>query len=187
MKTENDTILYGSHQHLNFMDRHNTFPESFPRTYRGKQFPFLQGPPTNPTLLPGTSMCQPLLDPSSGSGSGQKLFSDDDGLNRVINSDRALSLLSSQPSETREIGLINMVHQNPISPQHGAQSLIPNLHYNSLSHYASSSLGESVGSVLVSDGSSSNTNNLHCPPNFQLGPDGSSTSASHQTLSFSWE
>lgn len=67
IKTENDAVLYNSHQQLNFMDRQNSFPESFSRSYRGKQFPFLQGP--NPTL-PGTSVCQPLLDPSSASGNG---------------------------------------------------------------------------------------------------------------------
>lgn len=181
IKTENDTVLYNSHQQLNFMDRQNSFPESFSRSYRGKQFPFLQGP--NPTL-PGTSVCQPLLDPSSASGNGsggQKMFSD--GLNRVISSDRALSLLSSPPPETQEIGLSRMVQQNPIPP---AQSLIPSLHYTGLSQYASSQgMGGSVGSVLVSDGSSNA--NLHCPAIFQLGPDGSSTNSPHQTLSFSWE
>lgn len=181
IKTENDAVLYNSHQQLNFMDRQNSFPESFSRSYRGKQFPFLQGP--NPTL-PGTSVCQPLLDPSSASGNGsggQKMFSD--GLNRVISSDRALSLLSSPPPETQEIGLSRMVQQNPIPP---AQSLIPSLHYTGLSQYASSQgMGGSVGSVLVSDGSSNA--NLHCPAIFQLGPDGSSTNSPHQTLSFSWE
>ena len=186
VKTENDPVLYGGQQQLNFMDnRQSSFSESFPRSYRGKQFPFLQGGPTNPTL-PGTSVCQPLLDHSSASGNGgvgHKMFSD--GLNRAINSDRALSLLSSPPPppppETQEIGLINMMnHNNQIPP---AQSLIPSqLHYNNgLNQYAPSSqgMGESVGSVLVSDGSSNGI--------FHLGPDGSSTNCSHQTLSFSWE
>lgn len=179
VKTENDTLLCSSHhQQLNFMDRQssNSFAEMFPRNYRGKQFPFLQG--ANPTL-PGASICQPLLDPScaSGNGSGgQKVFFD--GLNRVINSDRALSLLSSlPPREIHEIGLSSMVQQSPIPP---AQSLISaSLQYNGLSQYASSQgSGDANGS--------SNANNLHCPAIFQLGPDASSTNGPHHTPS-SWE
>ncbi|KAK9277244.1 hypothetical protein L1049_006783 [Liquidambar formosana] len=182
VKAESDAMLYNSHSQFNFIDRKNSFPISFSHSYKGgKQFPFLQG---TDSTLPGasSSVCQQLLDPNSTSknhGRSHKMFSDR-AANQVINSDRALSLLSSPPTETREIGLSHMVQPDPVAP--AQPSLIPNLHYNSLGMEV-----EPVDSVLVADGSSSSNANLHCQGMFQMGPDGSSASGTHQTISFAWE
>ncbi|KAJ0094226.1 hypothetical protein Patl1_16968 [Pistacia atlantica] len=60
------------------------------------------------------------------------------------------------------------------------QSLIPSLSYSSQGMN-----GEPLRSALVSD--SSSYANHHNQDIFQIGPDGSSPSRTHQTLSFSWE
>ncbi|KAJ6347020.1 hypothetical protein OIU76_003669 [Salix suchowensis] len=98
-KAESDPMLHTSDQSsMNFGGRKNLFPGSLSFNYKeGKQFPFLQG---TCSTVPGDSV---HLDGSStlgNSGNGQKMFSD--GLNRAIDSSRALSLLSSPPSGTRE-------------------------------------------------------------------------------------
>ena len=172
-KAESGPMLYTSDQSsMNFGGRKNLFPGSLSFNYKeGKQFPFLQG---TCSTIPGDSV---RLDASStlgNSGNSQKMFSD--GLNRVIDSSRAPSLLSSPPSGTREIGLSDVMQPDLNSP---AQSLIPSLNYNALGMES-----EPAGSILVSDGSSGNANGQHM---FQIGPDGSSANGSHQTLSFSWE
>ncbi|XVE92096.1 hypothetical protein REPUB_Repub01dG0067800 [Reevesia pubescens] len=158
---------------LNFSSRNSLFPGSSSHNYKGeKQFSFLQSASAS---LPGVSVCQLLLDgnPSSNNGgSSRKMFSN--GLNQVFDSNRALSLLSSQPAETREIGLSPMVQSGP------ASSLIPNLQYNGLGME-----GEQLGTVLVSDGSSNANLNGH--EMFRTGHPGSSASGTHQTLSFSWK
>ncbi|XVE74747.1 hypothetical protein DITRI_Ditri12bG0042600 [Diplodiscus trichospermus] len=158
---------------LNFSSRNSLFPGSSSHNYKGeKQFSFLQSASSS---LPGVSVCQPLLDanPSSNNGgSSQKMFAN--GLNQVIDSNRALSLLSSRPAETREIGLSPMVQSG------SASSLIPNLQYNGLGMG-----GEQVGNILATDGSG-NTN-LHGHEMFRTGRPGSSARGNHQTLSFSWE
>lgn len=95
--------------------------------------------PTNNSSLNGVSVYQfPSL--SNGVDSSWKMFSN------AINSDRALSLLSSQPAETREIGLKPMVPSGP------TLSLIPNMQYNGVPME-----GEQVGTVLATDGNG-NTN-----------------------------
>ncbi|XP_022725918.1 squamosa promoter-binding-like protein 16 [Durio zibethinus] len=158
---------------LNFSGRNNLFPGSSSHNYKGeKQLSFLQ---SSSSSFPGVSVCQPLLDsnPSSkNGGSSQKMFSN--GLNQVIDSNRALSLLSSQPAETREIALSPMVQSGP------ASSLTPNLQYNGLGMQ-----GEQVGTIVATDGSG-NTN-LHGLEMLGTGHPGSSASGTHQTLSFSWE
>ncbi|WRX13512.1 SBP domain - like 6 [Theobroma cacao] len=160
---------------LNFSSRNSLFPGSSSQNCKEeKHFSFLQ---STSLSLPGVSVCQPFLDanPLSGNGgSSRKIFSN--GLNQVINSNRALSLLSSQPAETGEIGLspCPMVQSGP------ASSLNQNLQYNGLGME-----GEQVGSILASDGSS-NTN-FHGNEMFQTGHPGSSSSGTHHTLSFSWE
>lgn len=169
VKAESDAALYNSYSQLNYSDRKNSInPGSLYDNYKGgKQFPFSQG--SSSSLL-GASISQPLLDSRS-----QKVFSN--GLNQVIDSDCALSLLSSTPTETRQVGLSNMVQSNPI---HTGQSLVPSLHYNGFGMEVkenSSALG------------SSNTN-IHCQGMFSIGPhdsDGSSATGPNQTLSFLWE
>lgn len=172
-------MLYENQSSISFSGTKNLFPGSLPQSFKaGKQFPFLQGTSSSSTL-PGDSVCQPSMNTNSVlgcSGSNQKLFSD--GLNRVIDSNRALSLLSSPQAESREIGLSHMV-QPDLNPS--AQSLITSLNYDGLGM----EIGPGGGHVMVSD-SSSNAN-LHRQDMFQIGTDGSSATGSHQTLSFSWE
>ncbi|XP_037495875.1 squamosa promoter-binding-like protein 16 isoform X2 [Jatropha curcas] len=177
VKPENDPMLYTSQSSLNFNSGKNLFPGSLSQGYRsGKQFPFLQC--TSSSAVPRESVCQTILDSDSTLGSScssQKMFSD--GANRVIDSNRALSLLSSPSAQTREIGLSHMV-QPDLNPP--ARSLNPSLNFNALG------MGSGpVESVLVSDGSSNA--NLHGQDMFQIVPDGSSANGSLQTLSFSWE
>ncbi|GMI99789.1 hypothetical protein HRI_003648200 [Hibiscus trionum] len=170
LKLETDMNL------INFSGRASLFPGFSSDNYKGeKQFSFLQ---TTSSSLPGSvSVCQPFLDaiPSSSNGSSSwKMFPN--ALNQTIDSNRALSLLSSQPAETREIGLSPMV-------QHGsASSLMPNLHYNDLGGIG----GEQVGTAaLAADGG--NNTNLHGHGMFQNEHPGSSATSAHHTLSFSWE
>lgn len=157
------------------------------------------------------SICKPLLDPNSRSGhhhhntnSGQKIFSD--GLSQVIHSDRALSLLSSAPAVTREIGFSPMVVQPDSSISQPQSSLVlHNMHYKyKYNNNNDNSPGgqfpfasetetetETKPAVVVSSdhqvSSSSNMTTLHFQEMFQNGPDESSTSGSHQTLTFLWE
>uniref|UniRef100_A0A5B6YPD9 Putative squamosa promoter-binding-like protein 16 n=1 Tax=Davidia involucrata TaxID=16924 RepID=A0A5B6YPD9_DAVIN len=125
---------------------------------RRSQFQILQGG-TN-TLLPN-------------SASGNNCISDE--LNQVVDSDCALSLLSSVPPETREIGLSHMVQPDPtLTP---AQPLIHNMQYSSLGQYPCLQGVESA--------------NLQCQGlMFQNVPDGSSptsTESHQQMFSFMWE
>lgn len=178
IKPENDPMLYTSQSSLNFGSRKNFFPGSLSHGYRsGKQFPFLQ---CTSSALPGESICQTILHAGSTLGSScssQKMLSD--GPNRVIDSNRALSLLSSPSAENCEIRLSHMVQpESDLNPP--AHSLISSLNFSCLGME-----NGSVDSVLVSDGSSNA--NLHGQSMFQIGPDGSSSSGSLQTLSFSWE
>ncbi|KAJ6961840.1 squamosa promoter-binding-like protein 16 [Populus alba x Populus x berolinensis] len=173
-KAESDPMLYTSQSSINFDGRKNLFPGSLSPHYKGgKQFPFLQG---TSSTLPGDSIRLNANSTLGNIGNSQKMFSD--GLNRVIDSNRALSLLSSPPSETRDIGLSHVV-QPDLNPP--AQSLIPSLNYNDALGMES----EPVGPVLASDGSSNS--NPHGQHMFQIGPDWLSANGSHQTLSFSWE
>ena len=168
MKVETDIS-----SELNFSSRNSLFPGSSSHGYIGeKQFSFLERASSS---LPGVSVCQSLLDAnpsSSNDDSSRKMFWN--GLNQAIDSNRALSLLSFQSAETREIGLRPMMQSVP------ASSFIPNLQYNGLVME-----GEQVGTILATDGSS-NTN-LHGHEMFRTGHPGSSASGTHQTLSFSWE
>ncbi|KAK9120124.1 hypothetical protein Scep_018217 [Stephania cephalantha] len=188
VKTEEDSMLYNNHPSMRFSDRQNPFPGSLSRSYKGeKQFPFLHV--SDPTLghrtAPEPSVCQPLLNTIASSESGgaaTKMFSE--GLAR-IDSDCALSLLSSPPTQTSGISsMSHMVQHNSISM---AQPLIPTLQYNdnSISRYHSQGMeGESVGSVLVSH---SNDADIHCSGIFHVGHEGSSQEGVPQTLPFSWE
>ncbi|XP_039055428.1 squamosa promoter-binding-like protein 16 [Hibiscus syriacus] len=170
LKLETDMNL------INFSGRTGLFPGFSSDNYKGeKQFSFLQ---TTSSSLPGSvSVCQPFLNvipSSSNGGSNLKMFPN--ALNQTIDSNCALSLLSSQPAEIREIGLSPTV-------QHGsALSLIPNLHYNDLGGIG----GEQIGTAVLAADSGGNTN-IHGHEMFQNNHPGCSATGSHHTLSFSWE
>lgn len=169
------------HSELTFGNRNNLFQGSSSHTYKSeKPFPFIPAASSN---LPAVSaQRQPLFDPDSSQcngGSSQKLFSA--GINQAIHMNRALSLLSSQPAETREIGL------SPMVPHQQQHTVIPNLHYNN----GLGTEGEQAGSFLSFHGSTGTPNtNLHAqgPDLFRTGHRGSSgATGAHHTLSFSWE
>lgn len=196
VKPENDVVLFNNQSNLNYVDRQNSFPESSSsvHSYKGvNRFQFMQG--TDNNHLPEASICQPLLDPNARSGhtnSGQKMFSD--GLNQVIHSDRALSLLSSATAVTREIGFSPMVQQQqqPESiPPTAQQSLAHHshsLHYGSPGQFPFAPELENNKPVVSETQSQVSSNaTLHFQEMFQTGPDESSTSGSHQTLTFLWE
>lgn len=171
------------HTELSFGNRNNLFQgSSSSHTYKGERpFSFLPGPSSS---LSAVSLRQPLFDPDSTlGGSSQKLFSP--GLSQPVNMNSALSLLSSRPAETREIGLSPMVQQlqQPNQQQH---TVIPNLHY---SNGMGTEAGQ-AGSFLSFDGSIGISNtNLHPQGQdlFRTGHHGSSATGSHHSLSFSWE
>lgn len=158
---------------------------SYSQAYRGRQFPFLQG---TDSPLPGASSVGQRLHhdhSSSGSSSSRNVNNINHGLNQVIDSDhRALSLLSSSPAETPEMGLGRIIQPSPINP---ARPIINNLFYNSIGQFPGSQGMEGQpggsGSALIPNMRSSNT---LCQDVFRSEPDESSASG-HQTLSFSWE
>lgn len=175
------------------MDNQNSFPDSSARSsYKGgNQFQFMQG---SERSLPEASICQPLVDhPNSAvaaavPSSGQKIFSS--GLNEIVDSDRALSLLSSAPAVTREIGFSHMVQQ-PASiprPRPQSQSVVHSLHYGGLSQYPFAQDFNSQPQDSAADSHVSNNSSLHFHDMLQNGADGSSTSGGcQQTLAFMWD
>ncbi|KAJ4830276.1 hypothetical protein Tsubulata_021750 [Turnera subulata] len=172
VKVEDEPMLYSSQTSLSFGERKNTFHGSLSHSHKGgKGFPFSQGTTSQP----------PQSSPDVGNSiirnscASQKMYSE--GPRQVLDSNRALSLLSSPPSQTREIGLHQMV-QTGLNPS--APCLIPSLNYSVLGMGS-----DSAESGLVSDGSG--TAKLHGQNVFQIGPDGSSATGTHQTLSFSWK
>ncbi|CAL9203596.1 squamosa promoter-binding-like protein 16 [Musa acuminata AAA Group] len=195
VKAEKDA-LYTHHTPLHLIDSQHHFPGSFSCSYKErKQFPFLQdGKAAFSRTAVEASICQPLLNTvpsveSSSSSSSSKLFSD--GLTQAINSECALSLLSS-PTQTSSISVDHMLPTNRIPV---GQPLVPSLQYSSLNPYSGSPASGSVlptefscsgaedeqaGGVLVSD------TDLHCQGMFQIGGEGANDGAS-PSLHFSWQ
>ncbi|XP_057495408.1 squamosa promoter-binding-like protein 16 [Actinidia eriantha] len=173
VKAENDGGVgpYTAHPCVNYVDRPGSFFGSLAQGIGGgNQFKLLQ--PQDNSHNSASENITHL----------QKMFSDRLG-GRVVDSDCALSLLSSVPAETREIGLSHVVQASPIP---SAQSVVHDMHYCDLSHYSQGIESKPVVSILsslVGD----NANNIHCLGMFHNGPDGPSTSGSHPTLSFRWE
>ncbi|XP_077227894.1 squamosa promoter-binding-like protein 16 [Tasmannia lanceolata] len=188
IKTEEDA-LYGHLPPLHFHDK-SLFPVSLSRNYKGgKQFPFWQGSDIisgRPMLE--TSTCQPLLNTiASSKSSSCKMFTD--GLT-VLDSDCALSLLSSPTHNTSDISLTHML---PVDRIPIAQPLVPRVQYSGLDLYSQASNSvlstgvtcsvmedEQVGTVLVSNSSDTN---LQCQGIFG---DGSSENGASQTLPIFW-
>ncbi|CAO2829764.1 unnamed protein product [Amaranthus hypochondriacus] len=185
VKTESNQTLYSTS---------SSIPSSFSHAYRSRQFPFLQVPESP---LPGVSLAGQTIhhDPNNNDGSSsngntntqKSLFCN--GLNQVLDSDRALSLLSSSSAETPEMGLGRMIHHpSPINP---TRSMLPSLHYSNLTpptQYAGPSQGHGLEGHPESSGLFSNLrNNNFCQDVFQNDTDPSPASGSHQTLSFTWE
>ncbi|CAI9768773.1 unnamed protein product [Fraxinus pennsylvanica] len=184
VKTETNMVLYNNQPHLNYIERQNTYPGSSAHSFKGiNQLQFLQ---STHQSIQENSICQPLLDPNAASGSNntcnQNIYSD--GLSQVVDSDRALSLLSSAPAVSREFGLHHVVQPDPVLSN--AQS-VHSMQYISLGQYLYPREVESkpVGLDMDSHGSKNSTFNFQGI--FMNEPDGSSTSGSHQTRTFTWE
>lgn len=189
VKTDSEMVLYNNQSRLHCMDSQNSFPDSSGHSYKGgSQFQFMQG--SDPSVPEASSICQPLIDnpiPAAGiPSSGQKIFSS--GLNEIVDSDRALSLLSSAPAVTREIGLSHMVQQPTSIPRPQSQSVVHGLHYGGLSHFPFAQDFNSKPQDSTADSHVSNSSPLHFHEMLQNAQDGSSTSGgSQQTLAFMWD
>ncbi|KAF5730962.1 Squamosa promoter-binding protein isoform 1 [Tripterygium wilfordii] len=158
-----------------FGDKQNLFlePSSSDGGYKGgKEFAFLQG------TSPGTSsVCRPLLKtiafPQTVGGS-HMMFCDRLTTQVVQDSDCALSLLSSPPTQTSRTNLNNnMLQPNSILPVH---------------HHTGRSFSDhglnSMNSVLVSSGTDAN---IHSTA-YQMGSSNeASGNKAPQTLPFYWE
>lgn len=194
IKAEED-VLYGCHP-SSFSDKQHVFTVSYSRPYKGgKQFPFLQANDStlsNPPM-PETSSFLPLLTTIASSESGNKMFAD--GMTRPLDSECALSLLSS-PASTLGIGVSHMVQQTDRIPM--AQPLIEGLQYDSVGRYCSqasnsvSTTGfscsgvedEQLCTILVSNASEAGFN---CQDILNVAGDGSSENGVFKTLPFSWQ
>ncbi|RZC59765.1 hypothetical protein C5167_007071 [Papaver somniferum] len=190
VKTEEEIITDSNHLQSHYANRQNMFPGSFSRTNKeGKQFPFLQANEHGNRMVPEVSSCQPLINNVAAcseniSSNSRKLFSD--GLTRILDSDCALSLLSSPPSQQRSGSSLSHVVQSDSIPM--SQPLVPDLEqYNQqgLSRYHQSQQGmggETIGSVLVSHATDAE---LNCQGLFHMGPNGNGSS--QNGIPFSWE
>ncbi|XP_052205919.1 teosinte glume architecture 1-like isoform X2 [Diospyros lotus] len=115
---------------------------------------------------------------------GQKLFSD-----RAIDSDCALSLLSSAPAERREIDLSHVAPPRPIPP---AESLVHSTAYGDLSRFPEEMDAKPVVSMLGLHVGDDDDAGLHYQGMFQNAPDGSSAATAtpagpFPTVSFEWD
>nr|WMI30937.1 squamosa promter-binding-like protein 36 [Diospyros sp. 'deyangshi'] len=178
-KAENDTTAaYSSQRSLSFVGPGH-FSGSLAHSYEGgNQLKFLLG-------IEAASVCQPLIDPNSATGNccyGQKLFSD-----RAIDSDCALSLLSSAPAERREIDLSPVAPPRPIPP---AESLVHSTAYGDLSRFPEEMDAKPVVSMLGLHVGYDDDAGLHYQGIFQNAPDGSSTATPagpFPAVSFEWD
>ncbi|KAL6011577.1 hypothetical protein ACLOJK_002025 [Asimina triloba] len=171
IKAEDDP-LYGCHPPV-FLDKQHPFPIPYARNYRGKQFPFLQSSSEamlgHRTALE-TPGCQPLFSTiassESSSSSGKIFATTADGLARVLDSDCALSLLSSS-TRTSGISLGHVVQATERIPMAQPLAVGPQ-EYAVLGRYSCSQASNSIsstgfscsgmeeeqmGAVLVSDAS----------------------------------
>ncbi|GMH02271.1 hypothetical protein Nepgr_004110 [Nepenthes gracilis] len=165
---------------------------SYPLPIRGRQFPYLQG---SDSRLHGSysSPQQPPLhgpSPASGSPSGSsgtnnpKIFCSR-LTHATIESDRALSLLSSSPAAgSHDTGLNSVMHQRD-HPMASAGPLISGWNYGGAAEYTGSQGLEDhqeggPGLVLSERSDSASL----CQVVFQAGPP---AGGPPQTLSFSWE
>ncbi|CAK9170263.1 unnamed protein product [Ilex paraguariensis] len=173
-KAEQHDKLHNEHSQLQHLpSKQNLFPGPSSSSNAGGWKPpsFLHM--TNLSLSNQTaseaSICQSVLKTVASSESDARSHQMPcDGLStQVLHSDRALSLLSSSPTQTSGICLS---HSTPM-----AHPLHPGLHYNSL---------EAMNSILIPNAGEAS---VHCQGMFQSGPDEPSDNEAPQTLPFYWE
>ncbi|KAG9152393.1 hypothetical protein Leryth_026249 [Lithospermum erythrorhizon] len=124
--------------------------------------------------LPDVSAQQTFFSPSSASGSSShKIFSDGSS-HQVVDSDRALSLLSSGSSINREIGLNHHMVQFGGSMHHSQQPLAHHSlqHFSSTGQYLFQQDIESKPVVSAAESQIRNLSNLPFQEMFPDGPDG---------------
>ncbi|KAK6922431.1 SBP domain [Dillenia turbinata] len=184
VKAEPEAMLQSNQHQYNFLERQNSFVGSLSPSYKGgKHFPFLQEGTSSQSAVPVVSSCQiPLTSnfSSSNCGSSRKIFSDD--LNQVMDSDCALSLLSSPAAETVELGMRHVVQSDPNTL---AQPLFSSIHYNCLNHQYNCSHGMEI-EPSVSAASEGSASDLQPQAIFDVGQEGPTTGMPHQMLPFSW-
>ncbi|MCL7023210.1 hypothetical protein MKW94_020322 [Papaver nudicaule] len=200
VKTEfEETTMDSNHLQSHYVNnnRQSLFPGSFSRANKeGKQFPFLQVNELGNRMVPEVSVCQPLINnvacSENVSSTNRKLFPD--GLTRVLDSDCALSLLSSPPTQQQRSGisLSHVVQSDSIPMSQPLVSDLEQYNHQGLDRYHQQSQqgmgGETIGSVLVSH--ATDDAELNCQGLFHMGPNngnGSSQNGMSQTLPFSWE
>ncbi|KAK3036427.1 hypothetical protein RJ639_030026, partial [Escallonia herrerae] len=160
---------YGSNLTWPSIDKHqrqlhvtvhqNTSSNSFARTYseRNKQFPILLAncPDFGNQANPEVSISPFLKTNASTQSSGNNLKKSSDAFTHLVESKRALSLLSTQPTQTSGTSLSNLVQQNTIYLNQPTGS---SLQLNGLAQYSHPQLMDEkpTGAVLVPVG---NTNN----------------------------
>lgn len=197
IKSEEDA-LYSHHNppSMHFIGRVQEpapqhFGSSFDRSFKeGKQFSFLQDADE---MALGNRTAKTISSAAEGSGS-KIIFSD--GLPPVLDSDCALSLLSSSNQTTG----INISHMVPVDRIPMAQPLPSSLQYgSSFDRYSRSRTAtdnaspsgfscsgvenDHLSTVLVSDATEAD---LNCQNIFNVGDEGASDGASH-SLHFSWQ
>ncbi|XP_051188683.1 squamosa promoter-binding-like protein 18 isoform X3 [Lolium perenne] len=211
IKTE-DANPYYTHQAVS--NRHN-FTGSMSSSYskEGRRFPFLhEGDQlsfsTGAAATLEIPVCQPLLKaavaplPPPESSSSNKMFSDGRLTHNMLDSDCALSLLSSSANSSSIVDVSRMVRPTEHVPSAVAaqQHLVPNLQHfgsSSSSWFACSQASNGSGFAFPSMGSeqlnntthlvpSSNDNEMNCHGIFHIGAEGSSDGTS-PSLQFSWQ
>ncbi|CAN6204958.1 unnamed protein product [Urochloa humidicola] len=132
IKSEDNSSYYTTHHQVLSAARPHFAGSASAFSKEGRRFPFLQdgdqvsfGP-----ALEASAACQPLLKtvavaPPPESSSSNKIFSD--GLTPVLDSDCALSLLSS-PANSSSVDVSRMVQPTEHIPM--AQPLVPTLHHH---------------------------------------------------------
>lgn len=202
-----DSSPYYTHQVLNNNNRPHFAGSTSTYSKEGRRFPFLhEGDQMSFSTGVEIPVCQPLLKsvvapppPESSSSNNNKMFSDGQ-LTHALDSDCALSLLSS-PGNSSSVDVSRMVrpteHIPPVS-----QHLVPNLQFASSSWFACSQ-ASSGGGVSAAAGfafpsmdstqlntaglvPNSNDHEMNCHGIFHVGAEGSSDGTS-PPLPFSWQ
>uniref|UniRef100_A0ACD5XZZ3 Uncharacterized protein n=1 Tax=Avena sativa TaxID=4498 RepID=A0ACD5XZZ3_AVESA len=205
-----DTSPYYTHQVLS--NRFAGSTSSYSK--EGRRFPFLHEVDqmsfsTGAAASLEIPVCQPLLKapvappPPPESSSSNKMFSDGQ-LTHMLDSDCALSLLSSPANSSSVVDVSRMVRPTEHIPSATAQHhLVPNLHFGSSSSWfacsqASSGVSAAAPRFAFPSGMeseqlnntalvpSSNDNEMNCHGIFHVGAEGSSDGTS-PSLQFSWQ
>uniref|UniRef100_A0ACD5XTY0 Uncharacterized protein n=1 Tax=Avena sativa TaxID=4498 RepID=A0ACD5XTY0_AVESA len=208
-----DTSPYYTHQVLS--NRQNFAGSTSSYSKEGRRFPFLHEVDqmnfsTGAAASLEIPVCQPLLKapvapppPPPESSSSNKMFSDGQ-LTHMLDSDCALSLLSSPANSSSVVDVSRMVRPTEHIPSATAQHhLVPNLHFGSSSSWfacSQASSGVSAAAPRFAFPSSmqseqlnntalvpsSNDNEMNCQGIFHVGAEGSSDGTS-PSLQFSWQ